>query len=285
MKRTALAVCFTLCFTFCYCTGQVEPIKGLTPETLLGGAENLKIVTGAKEVTVSLDTKPGGGNTSPPTSIPVSEADARKAVAALSDAANFGVNGSTFQIRTNPAVVLHFKADAGTVNIVIDFKSSEMAVFRDGKFVPRTFNKNYSIGKNSFLNGATAAFIGIAKKAFPDDPCIKALPPPVMSTADMINAFATAATAYYDYYHAIPETPENYVVTAALTGKTRDHIAYIELNPGQISPNGKILDEWGTPLRFIFTQDTSKPIQAWSAGKDRIFGTADDISKPDALPQ
>lgn len=289
MKRIIPALCFTLFFTCRLTAGDtVAPIDGFTPEKLLGGADNLKVVTTSKDVTVYLLAKEGSAKDEKSVTIDgwqcsasatVPGADAGKVTSTLADAANFGVDGSTFKVLANPAIIIRFKTDAGSVDLVIDFKSSEMVVYRDGKLAPRTFNKKDD-GKNSFRKSATVALEALAKNAFPEDAGIKALPPPVMSTADLITALKAAGAAYYDHYHAIPATPENYVVIMALTGKTRDKQSFIDLNPGQISPNGEILDEWGTPLRFLFSQDLSDPPKVWSAGKDKIFGTADDIEKP-----
>lgn len=178
-----------------------------------------------------------------------------------------------------PDLILAFKGDAGAVDIFISVNSGKLKVYRDGKEVTGDKSMPF-VDKESFH----AAFIALVKKALPDDPEVKALPAPAMSTADLLTALDAAGGEYYDHYHAIPPTPENYVVTSALTGKTRDKQAFIEPGASQISANGEVLDEWGTPLRFIFTQDETKPLQAWSAGKDKIFGTGDDLGKPAEVP-
>jgi hypothetical protein len=61
------------------------------------------------------------------------------------------------------------------------------------------------------------------------------------------------------------------ILSGADSGKV-----YIAFKTEQISLNGELVDEWGTPLRVTRVSDTELKIE--SAGPDKIFGTADDIS-------
>ncbi len=224
-----------------------------------GGAQDQK--------TVEIDGMRSDASSAVPTDL------AQKVAAVLSDAVTQPGNVASVKLPETPDIILRFKADAGTVDLFISVMHNGVKVFRDGK-------QEKSLTGLLERNDFRSAFITLLKKAFPDDPEIKALPVPPMSTADLVSALETAGDAYYDHYHAMPPTPENYVVAAALTGKTRDKQAFVELSPDQISASGEILDEWGTPLRFLFLQDPAPQIKVWSAGQDNIFGTADDIGKP-----
>ena len=46
------------------------------------------------------------------------------------------------------------------------------------------------------------------------------------------------------------------------------------IKPSQLSANGQVVDEWGTPLRMTIDDK----IYVTSAGPDKIFGTADDMA-------
>jgi hypothetical protein len=62
-------------------------------------------------------------------------------------------------------------------------------------------------------------------------------------------------------------------VCQALTGK--NSIPYIEFNSRRTTHDGSFLDPWGTPYHFSFFNPTNPVVS--SAGKDRSWGTVDDI--------
>ncbi|HWB60041.1 MAG TPA: hypothetical protein VG733_11155 [Chthoniobacteraceae bacterium] len=283
MKRIIPAICFTLFVTLPLVSAQ-SPTP--SPDKLFGGADNAKVAAAATETTIYHIAKdsPAGAKIEEidgmktDNSSPVATEDAKKVLAALSAARTGNTAGNIAPSEQQaPAVIIRFKSASGIVDLYFNVGYSEMKVFRDGKLAVG----HYDMAKLN-QDGFSVAFIPLLKKAFPDDPDIKAIPAPLMSTADLVKAVEAAGAAYYDHYHANPASPENYVVTAALTGKTRDKQAFLDVSPSQVSPNGELLDEWGTPLRFVITQDENTPVEAWSAGKDKIFGNDDDVNKPKA---
>jgi hypothetical protein len=71
---------------------------------------------------------------------------------------------------------------------------------------------------------------------------------------------------------------ENAEITAALTGDNRFHFAFIPRNHPAINAAGELCDRWGTPFRFHQVSGTQMEIR--SAGPDRKFATADDVTLP-----
>lgn len=84
-----------------------------------------------------------------------------------------------------------------------------------------------------------------------------------------------ACHQYKQAYGTYPELSENRAVIAALTGENSRKIVFFEPNPRQLNENGELLDRWGTPIRITFLPDEA-PFFV-SAGKDKTFGTPDDI--------
>ncbi len=190
MKRFISAFCFTFFLAFPLLADEAHAIEGATPETLLGGAENLKIVTSAKEVVVfrvADDTgKPEDHRTVAMDGLKCDASNTitgpvlQKVVASFSDVTNFGVE---YLCDFDPAIIMRFKTDAGTVDIVVCFGCGEMQVFRDGRIVHRPFQ--FAASQNSFHKAAHTAFVALARKAFPDDPIIQSLHLPKSDTGDV----------------------------------------------------------------------------------------------------
>jgi hypothetical protein len=84
-----------------------------------------------------------------------------------------------------------------------------------------------------------------------------------------------AYKAYTQEFGTLPETTQNKDFIAALTGKNPKKIVFFDPAPKQLNEKGEILDNWGTPIRVTLHAD--EPPLFLSAGKDKIFGTRDDI--------
>jgi len=66
----------------------------------------------------------------------------------------------------------------------------------------------------------------------------------------------------------------NQEITAAFTGANLHTLALIPRSHPALSPNGELLDRWGTP--FFFHQLSRSRMEIRSAGPDRKFYTDDD---------
>ena len=94
--------------------------------------------------------------------------------------------------------------------------------------------------------------------------------------SDEAGQIHTACQSYAVEYGAFPQTPENYRLIKILCGDNPRKIEFISLKPRQVSPNGEMIDPWGTPFRITF--DPGAEVHVISAGPDKIFGTPDDIT-------
>lgn len=70
----------------------------------------------------------------------------------------------------------------------------------------------------------------------------------------------------------------NAEITAALTGANRLQLELIPRHHPAINARGELCDRWGTPFRFHQLSGTQ--MQIISAGPDRDFATADDVTAP-----
>jgi len=82
--------------------------------------------------------------------------------------------------------------------------------------------------------------------------------------------------AYETEYGTLPPTLENHRLIKILCGDNPHKIEFLSLKPSDISPNGEMIDPWGTPFRITFDSDSK--VLVISAGPDKIFGTPDDIT-------
>ena len=98
--------------------------------------------------------------------------------------------------------------------------------------------------------------------------------------ADRFNQIQTAELSYYTEYSVYPVAPDAATLVRILTGATKDgnqrQIAFANFKPSDLGAKGDLLDPWGTPMELSVTADGKR--HARSAGPDKIFGTADDIS-------
>jgi len=86
----------------------------------------------------------------------------------------------------------------------------------------------------------------------------------------------TACRAYLTEYGQLPPTSENYRLMKILTTENPRAITFINVKPTDLTPNGDLIDPWGTPYRITFDSDAK--VHVISAGSDKVFGTPDDVT-------
>jgi Type II secretion system (T2SS), protein G len=94
-------------------------------------------------------------------------------------------------------------------------------------------------------------------------------------TKDRLDNLATALRAYHAEYGKYPPG-DGRAVVAALMEENPRRILFLGLGAKAINSAGEPLDAWKTPLRFVRASDDVPP-QITSAGRDKIFGTKDDM--------
>lgn len=99
-------------------------------------------------------------------------------------------------------------------------------------------------------------------------------------TSNEVIQVQTALLSYYTEYAVYPVATDNASLIKMLTGATSDgnvrRIQFLTLKPSDQNASGAILDPWGTPIEMKLGQDGVFTIR--SAGPDRVFGNADDIT-------
>ena len=77
-------------------------------------------------------------------------------------------------------------------------------------------------------------------------------------------------TAMHQYKAAYGEYPagDSRAITRALQGQNPQKIVFFEANPKHLSPDGNLLDPWGTPFKIYFSD---KEILVRSAGPNKRF--------------
>lgn len=90
-----------------------------------------------------------------------------------------------------------------------------------------------------------------------------------------IASIKVACLAYRTVYGTFPTGSLPQVCTS-LAGLNPRNVVFIEFHPQSITTNGLFLDPWGTEYRLTFPTLTS--VEARCAGKDRQWGTKDDIA-------
>ena len=88
-----------------------------------------------------------------------------------------------------------------------------------------------------------------------------------------LSDLKTALNAYHDKYSDYP-TGENSNIVRMLTGGNPQKIMFLNFRRSSEHPD-EMLDPWETPYQIQFSQQTNFVIR--SAGKDKIFGDADDF--------
>jgi hypothetical protein len=86
--------------------------------------------------------------------------------------------------------------------------------------------------------------------------------------------------SYYTEYGVYPVASDNATLVRILTGSdqaaNKSKIQFLEVEFVHLDDANEVIDPWGTPLQLSVTADGKFSMR--SAGPDKIFGTADDIS-------
>jgi len=97
---------------------------------------------------------------------------------------------------------------------------------------------------------------------------------PVLRAMTEATAIATATKAYHIEYGAFP-TGSPAQIAATLSGQNSNHIVFIEMQRKSIGSDGQFIDPWGQAYALAFDGGTNVIVR--SAGKDKVFGTPDDV--------
>jgi hypothetical protein len=95
----------------------------------------------------------------------------------------------------------------------------------------------------------------------------------VSNVTMQLNTFVVAVRQYHQMLGEYPKG-SNAEIVRELTGENPKKMIFVEWPPKQLSSSGELLDPWGTPFQMSIGADGAINIR--SAGKDRMFWTADD---------
>ena len=87
-------------------------------------------------------------------------------------------------------------------------------------------------------------------------------------------SLGTALESYQSKYLVFPEGDAVEIVKALL-GDNPEKIKFLDVRASDLSPAGEFLDPWKTPFAIKFSPTNSFILS--SAGKDKIWGSKDDI--------
>jgi hypothetical protein len=99
---------------------------------------------------------------------------------------------------------------------------------------------------------------------------------PGLETMSMIQALTTAYATYVTDNGSLPKNVENRRFQMAISGDNAKKEAYMHFNKNQVDAGSELVDAWGTPLRISYLSDAE--VSIISAGPDKIFSTADDLT-------
>ena len=91
-----------------------------------------------------------------------------------------------------------------------------------------------------------------------------------------VASIAMAAKTYWIKYGSFP-TGTLAEIAATLSGQNSNGIVFIERQKRSIRPDGEFIDPWGRPYAITFPSATTVVVR--SAGRDKVFETADDIAR------
>ena len=91
-----------------------------------------------------------------------------------------------------------------------------------------------------------------------------------------LTAFRYACLAYRREYGSFPTGSQERIV-AALSGKNDRKILFLEVPEHEGSATNLWLDPWGSPYQVMFLSPSN--VVTRSAGRDKMWGTADDIER------
>ncbi len=98
-----------------------------------------------------------------------------------------------------------------------------------------------------------------------------------------LNILGSLVDQYRRIFGANPVVGENREMVMALTGNNPHHLVFVEPSNPAISASGELVDRWETPFRF-HAVSSQLPLEIFSAGPDKAFGTADDVMIDEPLP-
>ncbi len=98
---------------------------------------------------------------------------------------------------------------------------------------------------------------------------------PNQDPVEDIQILTSAITKYRQIFRENPIAGENREVVEAITGKNPYQLMLIDPSHSAINSKGELVDRWNVPYRFHPISRDHMEIQ--SAGKDRQFGTGDDV--------
>jgi type II secretory pathway pseudopilin PulG len=103
------------------------------------------------------------------------------------------------------------------------------------------------------------------------------------TTRALLSALSVASEAYKQDFGALPGTIDNHTLYGLLSGNNSRKIVFFEFKPVPPIKNEEFVDAWDTPIRVLL--QPNRTILFISAGRDKVFGTADDITvkAPDNL--
>lgn len=84
-----------------------------------------------------------------------------------------------------------------------------------------------------------------------------------------------ASRLYQKTYKTLPEG-DHLEIIQQLSGRNPNEKIFLQFEEDQINAAGTFVDPWGTPYRF--QNQSSHTLTVTSAGKDKRFGTEDDLT-------
>lgn len=103
--------------------------------------------------------------------------------------------------------------------------------------------------------------------------------PPDREPAIVLDVLA----AYRRSCGGFPVGEDNRQIVRALLGTNSARLPFLPTDHPRLNPNGELLDAWGTP--FFFHLLARDRIEVRSAGPDREFYSADDLTAPTLDPE
>jgi len=97
----------------------------------------------------------------------------------------------------------------------------------------------------------------------------------LLRTRALIEAMVAATQSYIADNGSLPKILDDRGLYDLLTGADSGKV-YLLFKTSQMNSDGELVDAWGTPFRVRYVSD--KQVGITSAGPDKVFGTADDIT-------
>jgi hypothetical protein len=90
-----------------------------------------------------------------------------------------------------------------------------------------------------------------------------------------LSCFIVALKEYQVEFKSLP-VGNDAEIAKSLMGNNEKQMQFLEFKPSRIDSEGRILDPWGTPYKFVISNTT---ITVSSAGKNKKFSDSDDVVK------